>query len=190
MTTVTLFTVTSLVWPVVRSMFFKRTYLDRLFLPRESLLEDLALCGLLPPGSWLCWALTSAELSRGLRVEVPKIEISVSDRFDCYCLVAWTIKILISSGWRVSQTPTQTQQFSVCHWKCFHATFRGFPSICSWRNHEICGPCGAPNRRNRFPKAQTKNFSKKPRILPFLTSHMRHLNASAVFLKVHTLQSQ
>lgn len=26
--------------------------------------------------------------------------------------------------------------------------------------------------------------------VPFLTSHMRHLNASALFLKVHTLQSQ
>lgn len=26
--------------------------------------------------------------------------------------------------------------------------------------------------------------------VPFLTSHMRHLNASALFLNVHTLQSQ
>jgi hypothetical protein len=72
MTTVKLFTVTSRVCPVVRSMFFNLTYLDLLFLLRESLLEDFEPCGLLEPGSWCCCALTSAEFSRGFLVDVPK----------------------------------------------------------------------------------------------------------------------
>jgi hypothetical protein len=63
---------------VVLSIFFNRTYFDRLFLLRDNLLEDFELCGLLDPGNWICvaacWA-TSAEFSRGLRVEVPKIKI-------------------------------------------------------------------------------------------------------------------
>ena len=61
-------------------MFFNRTYFDFLFLPRESLLEDLEPWVLLDPGSWICWALTRAELRRGLRVEVPK-KVKVYDQF-------------------------------------------------------------------------------------------------------------
>lgn len=75
MKTVTLFTVTSRVWPVERSMFFNRIYFDRLFLLFDILLEDFEPCGLLEPGNWIwvaaCWA-TSAEFIRGFRVEVPK----------------------------------------------------------------------------------------------------------------------
>lgn len=51
MTTVTLFTVTSRVCPVDRSIFFKRTYFDRLFLLRDILLEDFEVCELLEPGN-------------------------------------------------------------------------------------------------------------------------------------------
>lgn len=51
MTTVTLFTVTSRVCPVDLSIFFNRTYFDRLFLLRDILLEDLDVCELLDPGN-------------------------------------------------------------------------------------------------------------------------------------------
>lgn len=64
--------------------------------------------------------------------------------------------------WRVSQTPTQTQQFSVCHCKCFYPIFMGFPSICSWRNLESRGSRCAPNTYKLFSRTQLRKFTRKP----------------------------
>lgn len=79
-TTVTEFTVTSRVCPLDRSMFFSRGgYFDLLFLFRDVLLPgDLEFCAGVPeaPGKACvaaCCA-TSAELRRGLRVDVPGTE--------------------------------------------------------------------------------------------------------------------
>lgn len=85
MNTVTELTVTSLVWAVERSTFFKRAgYFLCLCLSCPELLwrepeADLLPFGMAPdaPGNVAaCWA-TSAELRRGLRVEVPLNKIHV-----------------------------------------------------------------------------------------------------------------
>lgn len=97
MTTVKLFTVTSRVWPVVRSMFFNRTYLDLLFLLRESLLEDFEPCGLLEPGSWICCALTRAEFSRGFLVDVPKMTEMIRRLADTFEVDLIAFKLLLGT---------------------------------------------------------------------------------------------
>jgi hypothetical protein len=97
-------------------MFFNRTYLDLLFLLRESLLDFDPLA----PGNWICvaacWALTRAELSLGFRVDVPKNE-SISIR-DFYALVSVLGLLLLFDMNHESidffRAPTQTDVFSVC----------------------------------------------------------------------------
>lgn len=148
MTTVTLFTVTSRVCPEVRSMFFNLTYLDLLFLLRESLLEDFEP---LAPGNWICvaacWALTSAEFSRGFRVDVPKKEVNrISIRqcwfkslINCFhCCPTWTINLLILFAHQYRRNIFHT----VCScWmmseNIFAIKFWGFPKMFFFRNVDI-----------------------------------------------------
>jgi len=94
MTTVTLFTVTSLVWAVLLSTFFKRGGCLRFLNIRLSfsLRFDTpnAACALFPaapdaPRNWLftCWA-TSAELSRALDFDFSKLHrLRASEKWSC-----------------------------------------------------------------------------------------------------------
>lgn len=197
MTTVTLFTVTSLVWPVVRSMFFNLTYLDLLFLPRESL-EDFEPCGLLEPGSWICWALTRAEFNRGFRVDVPKIAKQISSIIKIYTVSD------VDDFWRetkkywfylFSRPRIHVNEFSDCLqllWvdeNILKLKFWVFPNlvsfgICIFMSHEF-GTSLLCNSYDLMLRNLNWNWT-----LPFLTLHIRHLNASAVFLNVQTEQSQ
>lgn len=193
MTTVTLFTVTSRVCPDVRSMFFNLTYFDLLFLLRESLLEDLEP---LAPGNWICvaaccWAAT-AELRRGLRVDVPKNRelhsVKLFKLFKCFnCYPTWTINLLI-----IFSAPTQMEFFTYClqllddDWKYFRHQFSG---ISLTQFTEECESLWFMlNKLKNLLEIIffTSRNLRKSLILPFLTSHIKHLKASAVFLNVQT----
>lgn len=195
-------TVTSRVCPVVRSMFFNRTYFDLLFLPRDNF-EDLELWGLLDPGncSWVaaCWALTRAELSRGFRVDVPTMTrertVSISRHFmlhlwvtNCcstwwcfYCISTWSIKISI-----FLRTNTDVSTSIMWIAKIFSL---GFPQPRIQRNVAFCGSHRGSFHEVQLDHAKMSSWKRNSNI-PFLTSHMRHLKASALFRNVHTEQSQ
>lgn len=179
MTTVTLFTVTSRVCPLVRSMFFNLTYFDLLFLPRDSLLDDLEPCVLADdPGSWSCCALTSAEFIRGFLVDVPKInnQAVINKIFHHPAITSddiYTSQHEPEDYWFIfARAPTQRKNFpsaAVRFLKYFHRRVSGLShSLWPTESHFHCVThCGEPRTTNLLTKLRT-TF---PKLLLYLFWH-------------------